>query len=768
MSQTISQILNEYSGFEKAFWASYSVNFTTLDFLLKKDLKQIMNPCYLHLICDMDQLDESIARITNDTKELTKLSKLQEYCTISPQFTEGAFHPKILLLASNNKLLFIVSSANATPSGILSNQDLIATFYYDNNTQENEGVVRSLFKYIRSFDGWGNEASEDLTVIEEEFNFLLDNISSNNLMTIPNDESLLIQMINSLPEDDVLQKINIFSPFFDDNYDAISKIEEQFKVPVNVFSPQKKFCTTRKESLSNQINFYHSDSLFKTNFHAKFYEFQYGEQSVVYWGSANCSFSGLLSPDRNYEFLIKCSMNKNDINALWGSLDNKKQSSVEYGVDANSSNKSNKQPEVYIKGISITEDGFFIQLDKPLCEQSKIKGIISNGDNVNLIMLSVNGNTINATCDEDGLVVLYVEKHEQRISNLIYINNPFALQSRISGIQNSPTVSHHNSINSIEVKQAFGYFKLERTKQTGNGSQSESSKNGFWRLPQFKSKTNLAKIINLESFVKQRVIKLKEKNDSENISSNENNEKTINREESLNIIKLINKETDTLLKNINTMVKNKSAGQIDRTRWLRGLDILTYYILSLLDETEKFPIEIENILFNVSRIASWIVQNLSDTNEICHESIELILTIQNMFLGLSVYQLLLKQRFSVSIDSYNREIDHVNMIKRALYFRYVTHHKFPEYKAISEHSQLTNEDILVKLPNHVLAIKTIEFLNCNRISKLKGLDDVQVNFRNTESLLFISKNNHLNFESILGDKTAYPLNAPLTYIDIIS
>jgi len=140
MSQTFSQILSEYDGFEKAFWASYSINFSTLDFLIKKDFKQIMNPHYLHLICDGNQLDESISKVSEDSKDMSKLSKLQEYCTISPQFTDGAFHPKILLFSSKTKLLIIVSSANATPSGILSNQDLIGTYYYANDHLESMNV----------------------------------------------------------------------------------------------------------------------------------------------------------------------------------------------------------------------------------------------------------------------------------------------------------------------------------------------------------------------------------------------------------------------------------------------------------------------------------------------------------------------------------------------------------------------------------------------------------------------------------------------------
>ena len=112
MSRTISQILGEYRGFDKAFWATYSVDFSTLDFLLKNDFKQIMTPYYFHLICDGNKLDEAIAAIYKDRKDMSKLFRLQEYCTISPQFTDGAFHPKILLFASEKSILLILTSLN--------------------------------------------------------------------------------------------------------------------------------------------------------------------------------------------------------------------------------------------------------------------------------------------------------------------------------------------------------------------------------------------------------------------------------------------------------------------------------------------------------------------------------------------------------------------------------------------------------------------------------------------------------------------------------
>ncbi len=594
MSQTISQILSEYGGFEKAFWASYSVNFTTLDFLLKKDFKQLMNPHYLHLICDGNQLDESIAKIYDARKDMLMLSNLQKYCTISPQFTAGSFHPKILLFASQDRLLIIVSSANATPSGILSNQDLIGLFYYDDEHLESNKEICSLFQYLRSYEGWGAEAREDFNVIEENFAFLKEDMQTDRVLTIPNKDDLLSQIIKGLPDAKV-QKINIFSPFFDEKYAAISKIADHFKVPVNIFSPQKEFYAVRKDSLSSNVKFYHSGTEINKIFHAKFYDFNYGNDSVVYWGSANCSYSGLLSPDRNYEFLIKCQMSKEEIHSLWGSLSNKKESSVEYGRQSDQGNNRNNNPVICIKKISTKDDGFEIQFDEPLVENVSLKGIISNGSVVDFTIISVKGDAVHATCEEAGLVILYVEKDKKRISNLIYINNPFALQYRVSEKQSTSNFDPQNIRDAKAVNLAFGYFNLKLPKQKSNNPNPVLSRKGFWRLPQFKSRSHLSRIINLESFIKQRVIKFKERNDSKNFTTDDKKKRSKSNSQPKSIVKMVNRETNKLLKNIILIVKEKKTDEIEISRWLQGIDILNYYILNYLDETN-------NVYFNIEEI----------------------------------------------------------------------------------------------------------------------------------------------------------------------
>lgn len=762
MSQTISQILDEYTGFSKAFWASYSVNFTTLVFLLKKDFKQMMMPHYLHFICDGQQLDESIAKIYDEKKNISKLSRLQEYCTISPQFTEGAFHPKILLFTAETKLLFVVSSANATPSGILSNQDLIGTFYYDEDHQENRNEVAALFQYMRSYEGWGLEAREDFKIVEESFGFLQEDLPTDNVLVIPNQDNLFSQITKGLPAAK-MHHINIFSPFFDAGYAAISEFYDRFNVPVNIFSPQKEFQTDRTVNLPSNIKFYQSGTEINKIFHAKFYEFNYGDESIVYWGSANCSYSGLLSPDRNYEFLIRCQMSKEEIHSLWGSLGDKSESSVEYGHEDDQKDDLEDKPVVQIKGISVTEDGFVIQLNEPFMEDAVLKGIISNGTVVDFTILAVKGDVVHAACEENGLVILYIAKDQKRISNLIYINNPFALKNRVAGRQASSDFDPQNIKSSKAVTQAFGYFNLKQPKQKSGSSGSAISRKGFWRLSQFKSRSRLSRIINLESFIKQRVIKLKEKNDRENI---EDDDRRSAPTPPKSMIHVVTRETNALLKNIGLIVKEKKVPEIEISKWLQGIDILNYYVLNYFDEISELPkdnTEMTKLLLNISRISTWIIHNLLDDSEDHSERVELIRSIQDISLGLMIYNLLLAQKFSRGMRTKDNAAEYILSIEKALFLRHVTIEKFPELKIVSEHSQLTYEDVLGKLFHLTVAKKAIEVLNRGKISSLVGSDKVLAFSSKVDVLLFIRDvGSNMDLETILGEEKQFTHTAPLT------
>jgi len=237
------------------------------------------------------------------------------------------------------------------------------------------------------------------------------------------------------------------------------------------------------------------------------------------------------------------------------------------------------------------------------------------------------------------------------------------------------------------------------------------------------------------------------------------------------IVNIITRETDKLLKNIILIVKKKKTDEIEISRWLQGIDILNYYILNYLDEIKDLHIDIEeinNLLLNTSRVSAWIIYNLIDNSVDNQERIELIRTVQDILLGVSIYRLLLSQRFSTSIRPTNKDIEHLVMIKRAIHLRYIINGKFPEFQTVSEHTQLTYEDVLAKFSHLIIGKKTIEILNRKKIAKLTGLDDVQVFTSKVDSLLFIRKSGtYMELETTLGEKKKFSFTAPLTKENIV-
>ena len=212
-SLTISQILSPFSKIDKAFWASYSIDFHTLDFIIRMDLQQIMSLCYLHTIVDFQQFESSLAMHLEERRDINKIRKLQEYCTFSTVKAQGAFHPKILLLASETEVHVVAGSANLTSAGILSNQDLVSVFSYSRENTQFRKEVSSFLAYLGSLDDWCEEAIEDLSVVLERFPEL--NVAEKSrVFFTPSTKSLLDEMFERVTNFDYSAVI-CYSPFFD-------------------------------------------------------------------------------------------------------------------------------------------------------------------------------------------------------------------------------------------------------------------------------------------------------------------------------------------------------------------------------------------------------------------------------------------------------------------------------------------------------------------------------------------------------------------------
>ena len=772
MSRTISEILEEYEGFDKAFWASYSVSFSTLEFLLKNDFSQVMETNYLHLICDANQLNKSLDELHSKNIDISRLLKLQEYCTVSHQLTEGAFHPKILILSSKTKILILVSSANATSSGILLNQDLICEFYYDEKHTDTKVDVSAIFQYVKSFDGWCAEALEDLSVVEDDFSFLKEKLHSDVILTIPNTSSLFDQMKSKI---DIvgLTCINVFSPFFDDNFSAIDRIAETYNVPINIFTPIKELVTTRKEKLPNNVRFFHSNLLKKKTFHAKFYDFNYGDNSTVFWGSANCSFSGLLSPNRNYEVLIKSDFNKTDMDDLWGDIINLKSSQVQYDVTIEHSNTSKEKPAIYIKDVSFYDNEYIIRLENRCEHGIQIKGICYKDETHNIKITNIADNVITANSEEKGMVIVYVVKNEEKYSNYAYINNAYALYARICGTKHTTVKKHKDTYGKSSIEETFSLFNIDNDKPIKHAARSNNHRNGFWRMPIFQPRKTFSGLIDLNAYIHKRKQDLSGNNsDDDNSGASELKTRT-SKPYASTYFDLLTKESKKLVNNIIFLTVNKKFEHIDITRWVSGVQLITRNTLDYLDSVETLPKDLDNILpalNGISIFCAWVLIYAKKMSLEYDEVLDLLRCVQDVSLGLTLYKYLYAQRFTTSNLSSDIDNEQILNIKRALYIRHTLDCEFIDSENVSEHRQLTISNILNKLSNTNIALKTTDYLSdITSLYAIKNIEEVVVYTNNIESFILIKKTDaSMLLESLLGVQKNYSPDGPLIKICISS
>lgn len=717
-SLTISQLLQQDTKYEVAFWTSYSLDVETLTFLLRMDFRPNMDPCVLHLLCDQAKVSNTMEQ--NASQEGFKsLQHLQSYCTISSQYAEGSFHPKILFLASHDSLLTFISSANATTSGILSNQDLIGSFSSSDALSEIRPEIVSIYNYLRSFDGWSTSAVDELNMLTEHFPLLLSTSPSSDVITIPGTESLLTQMGKRESTRKGLKQINVFTPFLDPMLDAVLKVQQEFKVPVNVVSPQKEFTAARSDSLPGDIKFYRSSGNGKSTFHAKCYEFEYEDESVLYWGSANCSFSGLISERRNAEILVRNSTTKESVDDLWGSLDAELAQEVSY-VDAKLADKDGpKHPEVIL--LSATIDGDLICIiSKVPIENGVLKLQLINGTEEEIELQFKTNVKHLVKCPKTNPMVIFIEHEGHAVSNKLFLNHPARIVNRIENPGSSENHDTRKPDSDGTIESAFGMFNVESPPKSSHSAKPEGTyiSRRFWTMPHYRQSLGFRSFEGLRDFINRRVVAHRSKRDEDEDDGQESKKakQSSDHPRAVSDLNRMHRGAGRLMRGLYKYDSADSYRDVDLNRWFQGLDGLNQYFLEHLEETH-FPREYDQyhqLLYYLSSISSWMMDK--DTSEIegVEYSLDLIMNIQDLYLVLSIYKYLCPGRRKGTI----RKME-ILEIKRALYLRSIVKKKFTDIKPSPDHKEMIIENFIDELFLPRIALEATSLLEAKDLALLR-------------------------------------------------
>ena len=730
-SFTISQLLQRDAShdtkFEMAFWTSYSLDVETLTFLLRMDFKPNMESTgVVHLLCDLSKISETMDLSANP-EGLNKLQHLQSYCTISSQHAEGSFHPKILFLVAHNSILVFVSSANATNSGILSNQDLIGSFSSDDAYTDIRPEIVSIYNYLKSFDGWATSAMDELNGLLEHFPLLGREVPEADVITIPGTSSLLTQMADMQSSRRGLKQVNVFTPFLDPYLDAVFKIREKFTVPVNVISPQKEFTAARSDALPSDIKFYRSSGNGKSTFHAKCYEFEYEDESTLYWGSANCSLSGLISEKRNAEILIKSNVDKEYVNNLWGSLDAQPTQEITYVESVLEGTDSAENPDVILLSAAVEGDQIRIISKTPITK-GVIKLHLTNETEEIIELPSKSSNEQIFKCPIVNPAVVYVEFEGQPVSNKLFLNHPSRIENRIKHSSSSGNVDDRKVGFDGSLESAFALFTVEAPRKSSQTSKSVGSyiSKRFWTMPHYRQTFGIRSYDVIKDFINRRVLAYRERNDNENEDGKNRIKKSKLKSDdpkAVSEIKRLNKFSKGLTNTLYKFDSVDSFKHANLSNWFQGLDNINKSFLEHLEKTH-FPRDYERyhqILYYLSSISTWMMNH--DTSEIdgIEFSLDLIMNIQDLYLLLSIYKYLCPGRRTPVVKE--REI---REIKRALYLKFLVDSIVTNMQRSIDHREMTLESFGDDLFLKRIFTEAKSFLNAGVLTGLRDFPVTEV------------------------------------------
>ena len=603
---TISNILESDYKFDHLFWTSYSMDPTAIDFLYKKDLRRCLNFPYFHFICDKKKLDETIDQCFSDAKKIHLLSRMQGYFCISHESLEGAFHPKILFFSGKETVKCLVLSGNATSSGILSNQDMVAEFEWRANDDPGhfKPEIASIYQFLCTFQNWNDESRYELDAISKTHPWL-NELNSDSVFYTKADSSLLDQISKAIPKQEFVEKIIVFSPFVDPDLKGLISLADRFSgAEVLLYMPEEEVqLNNPDQSVPKNIRIRSASTLKKPRFHAKYYAFLGKEINVGIWGSANCSFSALLSTTRNREILLKYNLTTDSLNNIWPGINDTKGKSVTFVKIMKPDQEEGSMVEVEILGGRINDGGIELGFEndferKLVCVlnfdgQTIYKGPLSSKDKMLLLDLE----------ETHKICGVYIcSSSKEKISNSYFLNNYLKIKRNIEGTETSSDFDNLKTSKTKFFREVPGFFTLdsgESKMPPGKEGVTSNPDNAFWRMPRYNRRSAGFGIFGFRDYIRGYVSRHRGKADTD---GNENTlsdvDLKLGKTQSEGEFAPFAKVSLKLFNLVNKLIHDKEMLlRIPLNRWVIGLEYLIRYLLEM---ESQYDVLRDKDLYNIS------------------------------------------------------------------------------------------------------------------------------------------------------------------------
>ena len=310
------------------------------------------------------------------------------------------------------------------------------------------------------------------------------------------------------------------------------------------------------------------------------------------------------------------------------------------------------------------------------------------------------------------LVIVFIEIKAERSSNLLFVNNPFAIAARLKGREEDKE-NWKTSTGNLNLKYLFSRFNTETGVKKKTSGSNKSFVTGFWKLPNYFRGHNGGGVINLDDFIRKRTSRFKGIKDEESDGQHQTSpKKSKNKKHRISNPQpdelTIRQQSKRLLNNIKILQSEGGFNKINQKRWLDALFRLLHYILSNFEGVEKIEIDaverVIEMLNNVSRISVWMASSF-DIKLLKDRHIEILRCVLDIYKVLTLYQYARFLQYNF-FDPYDKKsVELFTSAKRGFFYSNIIEEEFFERIKFSEHNFLSVEDLVSKLPNKKQAYK---------------------------------------------------------------
>jgi len=302
-SNLIESLFKKKGHFEVAVFCTFGLNLNFLEnYLMKLDALSE---------CDDICIFTDAAIYQNFIGESYTPRWLNKKYLVNSIKTKGVFHSKLYLLASEKKVLIGIGSPNLTRDGLASNLELLSVFEVTQENAKYSQLLTDCITYVQTLA----EHTKSETAIDQIKKFKsicrpllspLSNTIKNDLVFLDNLQRPILDQILDKFEYDSVKKVQIISPFYDNELSPNKLIKTHFpSCQIEIYIQQEKstFPNLRDENQDIDYLVYLYEDI-ERYLHGKALIVYTQDNVYLFMGSANFTKHALLHKANNTNYEI--------------------------------------------------------------------------------------------------------------------------------------------------------------------------------------------------------------------------------------------------------------------------------------------------------------------------------------------------------------------------------------------------------------------------------------------------------------------------------